>query len=331
MSDEPVTQSKRRGRRRRDGGDHAAALPPQAPWGQPIRRFDPVDLVGEEEIEIIHQTSLQILDEIGMDFLNPQARSMLHEAGARVDPDSARVRFDPEFIEATIATAPSEFTIHARNPDRNVHMGGSSVAFTAVSSPPNTSDEAGGRRVGNRKDFQNLLRLGQTINTVHMWGGYPVEPVDIHPSIRHLDALYDMLTLSDRVIHGYSLGHSAIGTLSRWSGSLAVDDATLDEEPSIHSVINASSPLRYDTRCSRGSSSSAPAIRSSSSPVHPRRGNGSGDCGRGGGPAQRRGPRRDRFTQVVRPRAPVMYGGFTQRRHAGGHPPSARRSSCRRP
>lgn len=256
---------------------------------------------------------MQILDEIGMDFLNPEARRLLAEAGARVDPDSERVRFDAAFIEETIKTAPSEFTLHARNPERNLHMGGNSVAFTAVSSPPNTSDEAGGRRVGNRKDFQNLLRLGHTINTVHMWGGYPVEPVDIHASVRHLDALYDMLTLSDRVIHAYSLGAQRnLDAIEMIKIARQIDDATLDEEPSLLTVVNASSPLRYDTPMLQGiiefssrnqviivtpftlAGAMAPVTIAGALAQH----NAEALAGIA-------------FTQVVRPGSPVVYGGFT--------------------
>lgn len=304
---------RRRGRRRRENVAESAALPSQPPWRQSIRPFAPVDLASADQIEAIHQTSLQILSEIGVDFLDPEARRLLADAGARVDPDSERVRFDPEFIEKKISTAPSEFTVHARNPERNIHMGGDRVAFTAVSSPPNVSDEVGGRRVGNRKDYQNLVRLGHTINTVHLWGGYPVEPVDIHPSVRHLDALFDMLTLSDRAIHAYSLGaqrnRDAIEMIKIVR---QVDDETLDREPSVISVINASSPLRYDTPMLQGimefssrnqvivitpftlAGAMAPVTVAGALAQH----NAEALAGIA-------------FTQVVRPGAPVIYGGFT--------------------
>jgi trimethylamine--corrinoid protein Co-methyltransferase len=306
------TQGRRRGRRPR-GADDQPTTPQQPPWRQSVRPFRPVDLVSEEQIEAIHQASLQILSEIGIDFLNPEARRLLAAAGARVDPDSERVRFDPDFIEDKISTAPSEFTIHARNPERNIHMGGDHVAFTAVSSPPNVSDEAGGRRVGNREDFQNLLRLGHTLNTVHMWGGYPVEPVDIHASVRHLDAVYDMLTLSDMVIHAYSLGAQRnLDAIEMIKIARQIDDATLELEPSLVSVINASSPLRYDTPMLQGiiefssrnqviiitpftlAGAMAPVTVAGAMAQH----NAEALAGIA-------------FTQVVRPGAPVIYGGFT--------------------
>ena len=303
----------RRGRRRGRQRETQNQLLVQVPWKQPERHFAPVDLATEDQIEALHETALQILSEIGMDFLDPESRALLAEAGARVEPDTERVRFDRDFIEETIKTAPPEFTMHARNPERNLHMGGKSVAFGSVGSAPNTSDEAGGRRQGNREDYQNLIRLGHTINTVHLWPGYPVEPVDIHPSIRHLDAIWDLLTLSDRVIHAYSLGAQRNRDAYEMIRiARQADEETLDREPSIMSVINASSPLRYDKPMLQGiiefssrnqvicitpftlAGAMAPVTIAGALAQH----NAEALAGIA-------------MTQVVRPGAPVMYGGFT--------------------
>ena len=80
------------------------------------------------------------------------------------------------------------------------------MCFVNVSSPPNAMDLDRGRRVGNMEDFTNFMRLTQYFNCIHVAGGYPVEPVDVHASVRHLDCLYEKLTLTDKVVHAYSLG-----------------------------------------------------------------------------------------------------------------------------
>ena len=80
------------------------------------------------------------------------------------------------------------------------------MLFVNVSSPPNAMDLDRGRRPGNREDFRDFMRLTQYFNCIHLAGGYPVEPVDIHASIRHLDCIHDKLTLTDKVVHAYSLG-----------------------------------------------------------------------------------------------------------------------------
>jgi len=100
------------------------------------------------------------------------------------------VRFDPEMVDEIVTTAPSEFTLHARNPAHDVVFGGDRLAFGAVASAPNVADLDGGRRTGNRHDFRNLVRLTQSLNSIHFNSGYPVEPVDLHHSTRHLDATH---------------------------------------------------------------------------------------------------------------------------------------------
>jgi trimethylamine--corrinoid protein Co-methyltransferase len=105
-----------------------------------------------------------------------------------------------------IAKAPESWTITPRNPDRTITMGGNHLNFGNVSSPPSYWDMKIGRKVsGTREMCQNLLKLTQYFNCIHFAGGYPVEPQDIHPSIRHLDVLYDKLTLTDKAIHDYPM------------------------------------------------------------------------------------------------------------------------------
>jgi trimethylamine--corrinoid protein Co-methyltransferase len=244
MSTEPPSEESPR--RRRRGGERVFEPAPAAE--QPRLRFAPVDLVSKDELESIHQAALTVLSEIGIDILHDEAKAILKDAGADVDPVSNRVRFDPALIESKIGVAPKSFTLHARNPARNVAIGDGRVAFCSVASTPNAFDREGGRRPGNAKDFQNFIRLGQTLDSMHVWGGYPVEPIDIHASVRHLDALFDMLTLSDKPIHAYSLGRERIRDgIEMARLARGIDEETLEWEPSLFTVINSSSPLRLDT------------------------------------------------------------------------------------
>jgi len=236
------------GRRRRRGVERAASPAPSAPPAQPQLPFPPLGLISNDELETIHQAALTVLKEIGIDFLHDGARGMLKEAGADVGSALSRVRFDPSFVEAHVGLAPRAFVLHARNPTRHLEIGGPHVAFGSVASAPNAFDRAGGRRTGTIADYRNFLRLGHTFDSIHFWGGYPVEPVDVHPSVRHLDALFDMLTLSDKPIHAYSLGRERnLDAIEMIKLARGIDDATLEREPSLFTVINSSSPLRLDT------------------------------------------------------------------------------------
>ena len=236
----------RRGRRHAGSRSAVPVTPPQPDWRLHRRPFEPVRLVSDDELEAIHLASLDVLRDVGMDFLHPRARELWASAGARVDGD--RVRFDPDHVLELVARAPAEFTLHAPSPDRDVRIGGDNVVFTSVSSAPNVADRQGGRRTGNRADFQDLVRLSHVLTAVQTHGGYPVEPVDLHPSIRHLEATRDLLTLSDKSISGYSLGRQRnLDCLEMIRIARGITADELDDQPSIHTVINCSSPLRLDT------------------------------------------------------------------------------------
>ena len=275
--------------------------------------YQPTNVVSDDELESIHDASMQILEEIGMDFLDPEARDLLIKAGATVEPGSERVRFDRDMITEIIKTAPSEFTLHSRNPEHNLRIGGTWTAFGSVASAPNVLDLDRGRRIGNHLDYQNLLKLSQMLNSVHFLAGYPVEPIDLHASIRHLDATYDALTLTDKPFHAYSLGRQRnIDCLEMVRIGRGVDDATLEREPSIFTVINSSSPLRLDTPMLQGILEYSArnqvivltpfTLAGAMAPVT-----------LAGALAQQNAEALAgiALTQLVRPGSPVVYGGFT--------------------
>src|SRR4051812_33069477 len=238
-------------RRRRSGGreGHArSTVPAQRPWAQPRMRYRPTEVISADELESIHVGSLRVLSEIGMDFLDPDAREILRAAGAETSPDSQRVRFDPDMVTELIRTAPSQFTLHARNPAYDIELGGDWVAFGTVGSPPNVSDLDRGRRIGNRADYQNLLRLAQMLNSIHFLSGYPVEPVDLHHGARPPGATFDPLTLMDKPVHSYTPGRQRnIDVLEMVRIARGVDEATTAREPSVFTAVNSTPPLRLDT------------------------------------------------------------------------------------
>src|SRR3546814_17512168 len=90
----------------------------------------------------------------------------------------------------SVAKTPSEVTLHARNPERNLTFGGNHINFGTVASAPNVSDLDSGRRPGNFVDYCTLLKLSQSLHIVQFISGYPVEPTDLPQATRHRDAPY---------------------------------------------------------------------------------------------------------------------------------------------
>ena len=285
----------------------------QRPWRRLRLTYPPTAAVSKDELEAIHEASLQILEEVGMDVLLPEARALYQAAGAEVEPGGQRVRFDRAMVLDAVATAPERFTLHARNPAHDLGIGGDEIVFGCVSSPPNCSDLEGGRRPGSQADFRNLLRLSQSLNAIHFIGGYPVEPVDVHPDVRHLECLRDMATLTDKPGHAYSLGWGRIHDgieIARIARGIGREQ--LEREPSLLTVINTSSPLRLDAPMAAGIIAMARAgqaviltpftLAGAMAPVT-----------LAGALAQQNAEALAgiALTQLVRKGAPVVYGGFT--------------------
>ncbi len=237
--------------RRRSGGraGHAdrrgGAAIEQMPWRIPVNTDRPTEPLTEEGVEAIHDTAMRVLEEIGIEFLNDEALALFKEAGCTVE--DANVRMGRDWVMEMVAKAPSSFTLTPRNPDRTLTVGGNHILFGNVSSPPNYWDLKTGKVPGTRAQCQDLLKLTQYFNCIHFAGGYPVEPVDIHARDRHLDVVYDKLTLTDKVMHAYSLGKERVEDVMemvRIAGGLSHEDFTAT--PRMYTNINSTSPLKHD-------------------------------------------------------------------------------------
>ncbi len=225
----------------------------QLPWRRVSNRYPPIEPLSEDEVEYIHSSSLDILEQVGIEIMLPEARKRLASAGADVSSDSDIVFFDRGMVEECLKSTRSSFIAHARNSRHNLEMGTDQICFATVGSAPHASDLDNGRRTGNQEDFRKFLKLAQHLNIIHMMGGYPVEPVDVHAAIRHLECLRDFVLLTDKLFYAYSLGRQRnLDALEIIKIARGIDDEQLDREPSIFTVINSNSPLRLDSNMCQG-------------------------------------------------------------------------------
>ena len=215
------------------------------PWKQPINWDRPTEPLGEEGILNIHNGCMRILKEIGIEFLNPESLEIFKQAGCKVT--NTNVKMDEDFVLEMLKKAPEQFTITPRNDAKKIILGGKHMAFGNVSSPPNSWDLKRGKRSGTWESYLEFIKLTQFFNCIHFAGGYPVEPIDIHASVRHLDCLYEKLVLSDKVVHAYSLGRERVEDvmeMTRIASGLSVDK--FNSQSYMYTNINSVSPLKHD-------------------------------------------------------------------------------------
>jgi len=203
------------------------------------------DILSEESMATLDAGWRRIVSEIGIEFMSPWALDLFREAGQDVSGDS--VKFDPDWVLAQLAKAPSEFGLRARNPKNNVRIGGDAMVFGAVYGPPFVR-EGDVRRDATFNDFQNFAKLSQVFGSLDSVGGVVCEPNDLDLDTRHLDMAYAAATLTDKFFMGNVVRAENAQDCIRVAEILHGGRAAIEEMPALISLINCNSPLRWDDR-----------------------------------------------------------------------------------
>lgn len=301
------------GRRAGRGAQRQAAGLNQLPWQQIRNPYKPVEVLSADQVEAIHQAALRILEELGIEFMSTRALELLASGGADVERASGLVRFDRALVEDCIAKAPERFTITPRNDARALQVGGDAVLFGLVNGPPFVTDLDRGRRDGNFEDYLNLLRLGQSLNIVQYVTHQSVAPMDLPAETRYLDCYQAILTLTDKAFYATAVGAERVeDALEMVAIARGETRDEQNDRPCVFSVINVNSPRRVDGPLSEGLIALAehgqPAVvtpfclMGAMTPVTLAAALAQQHAEALAGIA---------LTQLVRPGAPVVYGGFT--------------------
>jgi trimethylamine--corrinoid protein Co-methyltransferase len=212
---------------------------------QPLHNLPIYEILNDEGLHKIIQTSMTILSEVGIDFYDDEAQAILKAHGVHLDGDTAF--FDPDLVAEYVAKAPSQFAQLARNPENNVIIGGNHLCFAPVYGSPFVHNLDQGRREATLEDFHNFVKLTYMSPYIHHSGGTVVEPTDEPTHTRHLDMVYSHIKFSDKPFMG-SVTSAANAEDSIHMAELLFGEQKMKENPAIIGLINISSPRRLDDR-----------------------------------------------------------------------------------
>lgn len=242
MAETPASPRRReRSRAPRSTGPSLAPIPRlKNPW-------PPIEVLTGEQVERILLAAHQVLEEAGLEIRSAAARAVYAKAGALVDEATQMVRLGRELVAAQLATVPERFVLHARNPERHLHVGDNVVNFGPVTGAPNIRDSEGGRRYGDLEAFRNILKLTHRLGVLHWQGGIVVEPVDVPVATRHLATYQAHIECADTVWAARGIGgvqaEDALA-LSAIEHGCSVEE--LAARPTLMTVTNVNSPRRVD-------------------------------------------------------------------------------------
>lgn len=289
----------------------SAGTIPQRPWGQVPRPYAPTEVISADQVAAIHQAALRVLAGTGMRVLCPSARAAYAGAGAQVAGET--VRLDPALVAERLATVPARFALEARNPARNLRVGGHDCIFTSVGGPAYAMCLDKGRRDGSFAEMCDFLRLVQGLNVIHQEGGGPFEPLDLPAHTRHLDIYHAQIRLLDKSWQTQTLGRlRTMDGIDMAAIMLGISPDDLAGRPVLTGVINTNSPLTLDIPMAEGLMTMAAfgqvniitpfTLAGAMAPVT-----------LAGALVQQHAEALAgiTLTQIVRPGVPVVYGGFT--------------------
>src|SRR5580765_7651869 len=213
-------------------------------------RMPRYEVLSEEAMATLDRGWRKLMTEIGIEFMDDRALDLFRAAGQRVEDKT--VFLDPDFLLEQVAKAPREFDVQARNPAHTVHIGGDSMAFGGVYGPPFVR-EGDVRRDATMDDFRNFTRLAQSFDAMDSAGGVICEPNDAPLDSRHLDMIYALQTLTDKIYMGNVVsGPNAADTIKMteilFGGLGGAGRTSIERTPATISLINCNSPLRWDDR-----------------------------------------------------------------------------------
>jgi trimethylamine---corrinoid protein Co-methyltransferase len=244
MSD-PAPAPTREARRGREARRSARAQRAHLSIPYIIRKIPLTEMLSEEGLAIVEYNADTLLEEIGIEFRDfPRALTLLRAAGC--DIKGERVHFPRGLARNLCATTPSRYVQHARNPERNVMIGGDAMVFAPNYGSPFVHDLDRGRRYGTIEDFQNFVKLGYLSPYIHHSGGTLCEPFDLPVNKRHFEMVYAHLKYSDKPFMG------SVTRPERAEDSVRICELLFGEEfiqqnTVLTSLINANSPLVWDS------------------------------------------------------------------------------------
>lgn len=241
-----MSDQERRARRReaRRAAGHEAT--PRQGVQALLNKLPPAEVLSPDGIELIHQASMRLLKEVGILVLDyPPARATFAENGATLDGDL--VKIDEDTLLHFVRQAPPTFTQLARNPANHLEFGGRNLILAPVYGPPFIWSHDSGRRRATLADFQNFAKLSYMAEHLQHNGGTLVEPNDIDVRERHLDMLLAHIQLSDKAFMG-SVTHADNARDTVTMSEILFGADAIRQHPATISLINASSPLRFDDR-----------------------------------------------------------------------------------
>ena len=207
------------------------------------RKLPLTEPMSPEQIEKIDGASMDVLENVGVQFRDDIALKDWKRAGAKVVGEM--VYLDRGLVRDLIATIPETFTYHARNPAHNLPFGKNHAIFVPMTGAPYLRDLEDTRRNPTLDDLANFHKLSHMLPAMHSSAHHIVEPYDWPISQRHLRITYSSMKHSDKTFMGMTTSPKNAEDVIEMCAILFGEEF-IDTHPVVTGNCNGNSPLVWD-------------------------------------------------------------------------------------
>lgn len=204
---------------------------------------DRMQVFTRNELNLIHDTSMEILTDTGVVFNSREVLGIFQDHGFRTD--GARVFITEDDVRKALETAPSHFKLHARNPAYDVGIGEDDFVFLPTGGAPNVVTPSGKLRPATVEDYRTTCRLVQTSDQLDMNGMQTVQPTDVPARLAHLEMLYANIILCDKAFVGAAMSRQAAIDSLEIAAIMSGGKENLKRQPAMATIVHSLSPLKY--------------------------------------------------------------------------------------
>jgi trimethylamine--corrinoid protein Co-methyltransferase len=203
-----------------------------------------VQFLKKEEIERMHNASMDLLENVGVVFHDDEAVEIFRRRDVRSD--GKKVFLREKDVLVALGTAPSRFSIAARNPEKSIQLGGEDFAFAPGYGAPFIASITGEQKKGTIKDYEDFCKLVHTSETINVNGFLMVQPSDVPPETSHLDMLLAGILLCDKPFMGAPTSRQAAADSIEMAGIVWGDKKRIRDDRSTHGVRPIRTAVRGD-------------------------------------------------------------------------------------
>ena len=202
-------------------------------------------LLTQEQVERIHNASLEILEDVGLKVRYEPARELFKQHGCSIDGE--RVKFPRDVVEKYRKMAPPTFTFHGRDPKFDKTIPQDSPVIVTASSAPDIIDPVTG--VERRAESKDIARIAHLINELPGYDMFSISTLaDDAPAAQFtISRLYPSIKYCLKPIRVTTTDHKDTLSIMEMAYMVAGGKEAYKEHPFLtHHYCPVVSPLTMD-------------------------------------------------------------------------------------